>query len=143
MFVCQLRATAVVSLALILFALPATAQEWSRFRGPNGSGVSQSTGLPVEFGPEKNLVWAASVPFGRSSPAVAGERIFLTAVEEGKLVTLALDRGTGKLLWRRELERGHEAELYTLTDSATPTPVTDGSNVYVLFHEGEAVASSP
>ena len=133
-------AAAAVPLALALFSLPLTAQEWSRFRGPNGSGVSSSTGLPVQFGPEKNKAWETSVPFGRSSLAMAGERIFLTAVEDGKLVTLALDRASGKTLWRRELQRDRVAELYEATDSATPTPVTDGSNVYVFFHEAGLVS---
>lgn len=57
------------------------ADDWSRFRGANGSGIVASTGLPVEFGPEKNMLWEASVPFGRSSPVIAGDRIFITAVE--------------------------------------------------------------
>jgi outer membrane protein assembly factor BamB len=130
---------AAVPLALVLFALSHAAEEWSRFRGPNGSGVSFSTGLPVEFSPE-NKAWEASVPFARSSPAVSGDRIFLTAVVDGKLVTLALDRGSGKTLWRRELERNRAADLYSATDSATPTPVTDGSNVYVFFHEAGLVS---
>jgi hypothetical protein len=42
----------------------ASAQEWSQFRGPNGAGISNSTNLPVEFGPEKNLVWKADLPGG-------------------------------------------------------------------------------
>jgi outer membrane protein assembly factor BamB len=129
----------VVSLAPALVA-PVVAEDWSRFRGPNGAGVSLSRGLPVEFGPGKNLDWAADVPFGRSSPAFAGDRIFLTATEGGRLVTLALDRSSGKVLWRQALERSETAKLYHDNDSATPTPATDGSNVYVLFHEAGVVS---
>jgi len=129
----------VVALAPLLVA-PAVAEDWSRFRGPNGSGVSSSRGLPVEFGPGKNLDWAVDVPFGRSSPAFAGDRLFLTATEGGRLVTLALDRSSGKVLWRQALERGETAKLYHENDSATPTPATDGSNVYVLFHEAGIVS---
>ena len=57
--------------AVLLLAFPIAAEEWSRFRGPNGSGVSESTGLPVELGPQKNKAWEVDVPFGRSSPAVS------------------------------------------------------------------------
>src|SRR5882724_2212059 len=78
----------------------AYAEDWSRFRGPNGAGVSDSTGLPVEFGPQQNVVWKTTVPFGRSSPVIAGDHIFLTASEKGKLITLCLDRATGKIQWR-------------------------------------------
>lgn len=128
--------------ALVLaFSLPAlstqlaAADDWSRFRGANGAGVSTARGLPVEFSPQKNVDWAADVPFGRSSPVLAGDRVFLTAIEDGKLVTLALDRASGKRLWSRALERGAKATMYHDNDSATPTPVSDGTNVYVLFHE--------
>ncbi len=136
-------ASTVFAVVFCLGALSAGtlhAGDWARFRGSNGSGVSEATGLPVEFGPEKNLAWAAEVPFGRSSPVVAGDRLFLTAVEEGKLVTLAIDRASGKELWRWELEPRERAELHAATDSATPTPVTDGDNVYAFFHEAGLVS---
>lgn len=130
----------VVFSLLLLFAMPIGADDWSRFRGVNGAGVSGSTGLPVEFGPGKSMVWEASVPFGRSSPVIAGNRIFVTAVEDGKLWTLALDLKSGKTLWRHAIERGHVAEMYPSSDSATPTPVADKANVYVFFHEAGLVS---
>lgn len=140
------RPTRVVGLVLSLVTLvapPVRAEDWSRFRGANGAGVSPSRGLPVEFGPGKNLDWAVDVPFGRSSPVFAGDRIFLTATEGGKLVTLAVDRSSGKVLWRQPLERSETAKLYRDNDSATPTPATDGTNVYVLFHEAGVVSYDP
>lgn len=128
------------SLVLTGPASAASPDGWSRFRGANGSGVSDGESPPVEFGPSKNLVWSAEVPFGRSSPVIAGDRLFLTAVEEGKLVTLAIDRASGKELWRWEIEPGERAEFHTATDSATPTPVTDGDNVYAFFHEAGLIS---
>ncbi len=125
----------VVIVALAAHGSPVAAEDWSRFRGPNGAGVSTSRGLPVEFSKAKNVDWVVDVPFGRSSPAFAGDRIFVTATEGGKLVTLGLDRASGKVLWKQALERRETATLYHDNDSATPTPVSDGSNVYVLFHE--------
>ncbi len=131
----------VVALAVTAASIaPATGDEWTRFRGPNGSGISSATGLPVEFGPETNVVWKSDVPFGRSSPAVGTERVFLTAIEDGKLVTVALDPSGGEILWRREIVRGKAADLYKDTDSATPSPVTDGENVYAFFHESGLVS---
>jgi outer membrane protein assembly factor BamB len=125
-----------ISVAMIaLLASPASAEEWPVFRGANGAGVSAATALPVEFGPEKNLVWQAEVPFGRSSPVIAGGRVFVTAAEGGRLLTLAFDGKSGEELWRRELERAYEAEFHSDTDSSTPTPASDGANVYALFHE--------
>ncbi len=68
-------------LALCLVVLSVSgveAQDWPRFRGPNGSGVSDTTGLPVEFGPGKNVVWKVTLPFSHSSPIVVGERVVVT-----------------------------------------------------------------
>src|SRR6266516_7169407 len=66
----------VVATALVL------ASEWPQFRGPNASGVSNEVKLPLEFGPDQNVVWKTALPPGHSSPSVAGDRIYLTAVEQ-------------------------------------------------------------
>ncbi len=125
----------VVSLTIFAVASPSLAEGWSRFRGPNGSGVSTGPALPVDLGREENLAWTADVPFGRSTPVVAGERIFLTAAEDGRFSTLAFERDSGSLLWKRSVERARTVDMYHDQDSATPSPVTDGENVYVFFQE--------
>lgn len=122
-------------IGILLQSLTTGDAEWPRFRGPNGSGVSQSTGLPVEFGPKKNLIWRVSLPPGGSSPIVAGKLLLLTGYNEKALLTLCFDALTGKLLWRREVERSRTERRTAPNDPATPSPVTDGVNVYVLFPE--------
>jgi outer membrane protein assembly factor BamB len=122
-------------LALLAVHGLAAGDDWPRFRGPNGSGVADASGLPEEFGPEKNVLWKTPVPFGRSSPVVTGDFVFLTATEGEKLITLALDRATGKIMWRREIVRPREMKIYKANDGASPTPVSDGKNVYVFFPE--------
>ena len=125
-----------VILILILSAtLTAGGSDWPRFRGPNGSGVSQATGLPTSFGPEENLIWRAGLPPGGSSPVLSGNRLFLTGHDNKLLVVLCFDAATGKLLWRREIEKARTERQTSPNDPATPTPVTDGRNVYVLFPE--------
>lgn len=120
--------------SLVFFAASADAQDWPRFRGPNGSGVSNSAAkLPTEFGPSKNLLWKTDVPFSRSSPVVGGSRIFLTAIDGEKLIVLALDRDTGRQIWRREITRPRATPVYKANDGASPSPVTDGKNVYAFF----------
>src|SRR5204862_7162878 len=65
-----------VILAAFLSLGCAGAADWPQFRGPNASGVAEATRLPVQFGPEKNVVWKAALPFGHSSPVIWGDRIF-------------------------------------------------------------------
>jgi hypothetical protein len=69
---------------------------WPQFRGPNGSGVADDQKPPVQVGPEKNVKWKVAVPSGLSSPIVAGDKLVLTAFEDGKLLTIAYDRASGK-----------------------------------------------
>ena len=130
-------ATASRAFLLIIVAgvLPQgiSAQDWPRFRGPNGTGVSETTGLPLKFGPDKNLSWRREIPFGRSSPIVTKDRVFLTAIEGDKLITLSLARMTGRIVWRREIIRSHAQKVFKRNDTATPTPATDGTNVYAFF----------
>jgi outer membrane protein assembly factor BamB len=78
-------------------------------------------------------VWKTELPFGHSSPALTRDRIFLTAARGDRLVTICLDRRTGRILWEREAPRSRVEKLDTRNGPAGPTPATDGTNVYVFF----------
>ena len=131
-------------LLFIFFLLTsaATAQEWTRFRGPNGSGVSTDTGFPTEFNKSKNLVWRTPVRPGKSSPILTRRHVFLTAFENGKLFTQCFDRETGKLLWERSVDRARVEPTNALNHPAAITPVTDGEMVYAFFPEYGLVSYS-
>ncbi|HTM47432.1 MAG TPA: PQQ-binding-like beta-propeller repeat protein [Bryobacteraceae bacterium] len=120
------------------------ASEWPQFRGPNASGVSDQTRIPVEFGPDKSVVWKTALPPGNSSPAVAGDRIYVTAVERDKLFTIALERSTGRILWRRESPRPREQKIERPANGpVSATPATDGRNVYSFFADFGLLAYGP
>jgi outer membrane protein assembly factor BamB len=114
--------------------------DWSRFRGPNGTGVSDTTGLPAEIGPARNVLWKTPVPPGHSSPVLTSTQIFLTAHDAEKLVVLALDRATGREQWRREVPRTHKGRLDGPNGPASPSAVTDGERVYAFFQDFGLVA---
>ena len=121
-------------LTLVLaLANSALASDWPQFRGPSGLGVSADKNLPVRFGPQKNVVWKTELPPGHSSPIVAGSRIFVTAYEGERLLTIGLDRATGKILWKREAPRPRQEYMQETNSPASGTPVSDGRNVYVFF----------
>jgi hypothetical protein len=61
---------------------------WARFRGPNGSGVAEKDKPPVQFGPASKLLWKTALPAGHSSPIVWDKHIFLTGLENDKLVVI-------------------------------------------------------
>jgi hypothetical protein len=133
-----------VLLALTSCAVLTVAQEWRQFRGPNASGVSTESNIPVEFGPEKNVIWKTAVPLGHSSPVIAEDRIFITGFEGEKLLTIALDRATGRKLWTREAPRPRKQVIERPANSPTSaSPATDGRNVYVFFQDFGILAYGP
>ncbi len=122
-------------LLIVWIALNAHADEWPQFRGPDGAGISKTANPPVHFGATSNLLWKVNAPPGYSSPVVFGNRIFFTALNEGRLETYCLDRADGRILWRKAapVEASEPSRDLDLAAKATPTPVTDGKSVFVLF----------
>jgi len=134
------RTLLVVTLSVALFSVLGglRAQEWPQFRGQNASGVSTSTGIPIESGGRKTVVWRTPLISGHSSPVLTRDRIFLTGIEQNwvltnKLMVIALDRATGAKVWERPVPRPRRQELHDNNNAASPTPATDGQNVYAFF----------
>src|SRR3954464_14187947 len=109
----QLRICAFLLLAHVAAAAD---NQWTQFRGPNGSGIDSSAGDPVEFSPSKNVLWKTAIPYAQSSPILAGDPVYLTASEPGKLLTICLDAKTGRELWRRALPRKLSKPIFKAND---------------------------
>ena len=124
---------ACLLMCLLAGAARDAAAQWPQFRGPNGSGVGSGGGYPVEFSPARNVVWKTAAPYGQSSPIVAGGRVYLTASEGDRLLTLAFDAASGRELWRRELRRTHKHDVFHENDGASPTAAADDDGVVVFF----------
>ena len=73
----------VLVLALSGIGIFAKDDEWTRFRGPNGTGHGQAKGLPVQW-TDKDYAWKVKLPgVGHASPVLWGERLFTTCADEG------------------------------------------------------------
>jgi outer membrane protein assembly factor BamB len=140
-----MRSRTVFLLVLLCVAGPATdlLAQWPQFRGPNGAGVGDGAGYPVEFSPTTNVAWKAAVPFGQSSPVIVGRTLYVTAREGDQLLTLAIAADSGKELWRRAVRRERTMEMYRANDPASPTPAADGEGVVSFFAEFGLVAYAP
>jgi len=117
----------------LVFSLVLAGEEWSRFRGPEGSGVAAGDGYPVAFGPERGLVWKTELPAGKSSPVLTATRVFVTGERGDQLLVICVDRKTGRLLWEKAVTRPRREAQHTLNTGSSSTPVTDGENVYAFF----------
>jgi len=137
----NLTATAgIYALIILLFNFTANGRQektnWNQFRGPNGQGVTQADRIPVHFGPDSNVLWKTVIPAGHSSPVIWDNRIFLTASEpadKDELITLAIDRQDGKILWRQVVRAETKVRFHPLNNPASSTPAADERHVYVYF----------
>jgi len=137
----NLTADAVIyTIIILLFSLTAYGRQekvyWNRFRGPNGQGVVQEDGIPVQFGPESSVLWKTPILPGHSSPVIWNNYIFLTANEPDNkkgLISLAIDRQNGKVLWRRIVQAETVGRFHPFNNPASSTPASDEKNVYVYF----------
>ena len=119
----------LLPLALMLLS----AEDWTRFRGPNGSGVATDrSAYPASF---TKPSWRSAVRPGKSSPVLTPKHIFLTAFEDDKLYTQCFERSTGKLLWERFVEKTRSETVNALNHPAALSPTTDGENVYAFFKD--------
>ncbi|MCA9041323.1 MAG: PQQ-binding-like beta-propeller repeat protein [Planctomycetaceae bacterium] len=111
---------------------------WSRFRGPNGSGIATEQNLPVELKPE-HREWVVELPgLGHAAPVIWDDYLFVTsATEEGAVRYLyCLDAITGEERWMRYLGM-NKSHKHNKSSWASSTPVTDGETVYIAFADRE------
>jgi len=120
-------------LAALSFASRAQAADWPLFRGLNSSGRADNARLPAEIGPTTNVLWKTALPPGHSSPVVVGDRIYVTAVRQKRLLTIALDRKDGRILWETEAPARALEQVHRIGSHAQPTPAADGEGVVSLF----------
>jgi outer membrane protein assembly factor BamB len=119
---------------IILLASVSQGQEWTRYRGPNGQGISQAKTIPVKW-TEKDYNWKVSLPGGgHSSPVLWGDKVFITSgdqkTDHGFL--LALRVSDGKILWQKQYSLT-PFRPNPLNSYATATPVVDADHVYALW----------
>lgn len=120
-------------LFFLLLASPAFAESnWPQFRGEGGLGIG--TGKPpVEFSAEKNMKWQVEVPFGHSSPCIWDDKIALTGLDGGKLVTFCLNKSDGRELWRAAAPAEKIEGAHRIGSPAAPTCCTDGERLIAYF----------
>jgi outer membrane protein assembly factor BamB len=122
--------------AALLANSHASAENWPRWRGPQGNAVSSEAKLPLRWSERENVAWKADLPGeGSSSPIVWDERVFVAYARElgNRRGVLCLDRSTGKTLWTREITDENPEIASSLTGHAAATPATDGQHVVAAF----------
>jgi outer membrane protein assembly factor BamB len=120
-------------------------QQWPRFRGPGGAGLSTHTNIATSWNAKTGagIAWKTPVPLkGHSSPVVWGDRVFLSGADPNHRQVYCFDGKSGRLLWTGDvptvpLPNGEVFEINEDTGYACPTVATDGRRVYALFPTGD------
>ena len=132
MMLAGIRALAV-GLGLLIAVQAASANEWTRFRGPNGSGVSADAKIPTKW-TLKDFAWRVALPgVGHSSPVVWDGQIFLTSADPktGDRVVLCRSARDGSEVWTHRIKSATH-HLHRQNSFASATPAIDARHVYVL-----------
>jgi outer membrane protein assembly factor BamB len=119
----------------------ARADNWERFRGPDGTGTSADKNVPLKFSAKEKVLWKVELPgVGNSSPIVWGKHLFLHAASnDGKSRSLiCIDTADGKIRWQKSIP-GVTAKIRADSSLASSTPTTDGKAVYVSFWDGKDI----
>lgn len=128
-----LRSLLAAAVVCAVSLAPARAEEWPRFRGPNGAGISDLQGLPTRWS-ESDYEWIIPLPgLGHSSPVIWDNALFLTtALEDGTRTLHRFDASTGQEIWSQStlLE---VPTLHTKSSMASSTPALDGERVFALI----------
>jgi outer membrane protein assembly factor BamB len=145
-----MRSALYATLIAVASASPApAAEDWPGWRGPHTNGVGEAAGLPDTWSTTENVLWSVPLPgASASTPAIAKDRVYVTAVDDRtrELVALAFDRKSGKETWR------HVAGMNTRTWKLNPSlennmascsPAADGERAVFLFATGDLLAFAP
>jgi outer membrane protein assembly factor BamB len=122
-----------IFLALFIIALsfPGLAEDWPQWRGPSLNGTSTEKNLPVHWSTTENVAWKLAMPSKTAStPIIWGNYIFLNVADGDDLTLWCVDKAKGTPVWKKLVARGN----YKINkqNMSSPSPVTDGKNVYVM-----------
>jgi outer membrane protein assembly factor BamB len=130
----------LLAVALETLAQPANADNWPRFRGPNGAGIAADKEVPIHWTQKDGVLWRTAIPGqGNSSPVVWGDRLFLQSATVKERMLLCLNVHDGKILWTQTVP-GTKAHTHPKNTLASSTPATDGKRVYAVFWDGKDIA---
>ena len=125
---------------LVCAASSALAGNWPQWRGPEFNGSADETNLPTEWSQTQNVAWVTPLPgYSGATPVVWEDSVFVSSPNEQKdLLLLCLDRANGSVRWQQKVASGDFDK--GRNNAASPSPVTDGHRVYILFATGDLAA---
>jgi len=130
----------VCSALALIFTFALRAENWPQWRGPSFNGSTTEKGLPAEWSVTNNIAWVTPLPgYSGATPVIWGDSVFVSSPDAQKdLLLLCLDRKDGKIRWQKKVAAGDREK--GRNNMASPSPVTDGQSVFILFGTGDLAA---
>ena len=138
----NLKAVLLLILWLIILIIPASANDWPQWRGPDRNGITNEQGLLSQWqegGPP--LLWMVrNLGNGYSTPSVAGDHLYVMVNEglENEYIR-ALDVKDGSQIWSVRVGKVGNPDQRPNFPAARSTPTVDGERVYALGSDGDLV----
>jgi outer membrane protein assembly factor BamB len=139
-----MRSQTLFAIVLASTAVSLSADNWPHWRGPSRNGISTEKNLPVKWSAAStdNIAWKLPMPaLSGSTPIIWGDRIFLSVADPlpdtGQKPSLHLwcvDKAKGTILWQKPLGGGNR--MNRKQNQSSPSPVTDGTGVWVMTGTG-------
>lgn len=116
-------------------ARPLAGDDWSRWRGPEGTGISQESDWRKHWPEAPNILWEAFVGTGLSSVSVQDGRLYTAGNELNVDTVYCIDAETGESIW----EYSYPSPLGNneFEGGPTSTPTVDGGAVFFLGRQGD------
>ena len=138
-----MRKLSLVDVSVFLFCLSCCgigfADNWPQWRGGDLTSVSKEPGeasVPVEFNKDKNMLWRVPMPGAAgSSPIVWDDNAFVTSIDGENLLLICVGVSDGKVKWKKLLD-GINQKGRDGSNSASPSPCTDGQHVWAMMGNG-------
>ena len=134
------RAALSFACLALLAGTPGRAENWPQWRGPYFNGSTTETNLPTQWSKTEGVAWTTPLPgYSGATPVIWEESVFVSSPDEQKnLLLLCLDRKTGQVRWQKVVATGDRQS--GRNNAASPSPVTDGQRVFILYATGDLAA---
>jgi outer membrane protein assembly factor BamB len=160
--------TLLVMIPALCGSADGSTENWPQWRGPNQNGIVESTGLPLNWSASDHVIWKTPLPsWSAATPIIWGDRVFVTSPSAAEataapaeaqaasssqrrrrrasrnpggpeLYLFCISKPDGKVLWKRELD--NKNQIHRKQNDASPSPVTDGTHVWVVTGTGVVAA---
>ena len=124
------------TLVIIIFHLTSflySGSEWTRFRGPNGAGVSD-TKIPAAWNADSFRYKVKLPGTGIGSPVIWKNRIYLLSADEesGTRTALCIDKKNGKISWKKDFKAA-PSRHHPLNSMASTTAAVGEKGVFFTW----------